>query len=40
MPKGGGVWVTEQNALFKIVTKQCLGHLMILGGGQGAERFI
>ena len=28
-----------QNALFKIATKQCLGHLMILKVG-GAEHFI
>ena len=30
------------NALFKIATKQYLGHLMILEGGRGvgAERFI
>ena len=28
-----------QNALFKIATKQCLRHLMVLEGG-GAERFI
>ena len=35
---GGGVLVRGQNALFKIATKQYLGHLMILEGG--SERFI
>ena len=39
MPKGGGM-VRGQNALFKIATKQCLGHLMILEGVGGKERFI
>ena len=29
--EGGGV--RRQNTLFKIATKQYLGHLMILGGG-------
>ena len=35
MPEGG-----EQNALFKIATKQYLGHLMSLEGEGKAECFI
>ena len=40
--KGGRWGVRGQNALLKIVTKQYLGHLMILEvvGGRGSDRFI
>ena len=34
--RGGG---GGKNALFKIATKQYLGHLMILGGGGGCTEF-
>ena len=36
MPKGVGVGVRWQNALFNIATKLCLGNLMILEGGDDA----
>ena len=39
MPKGGG-GVRGQNALLKIVTKQYLGHLMILEVVWGGVRML
>ena len=40
VPEGGRLLVRGQNALFKIATKQYLGHLMILEGGSCGCRML